>query len=186
MQTRTSASTPRTLAIAAAAMQSLVVIACSKGEPPPRTASSSQPPMAEAPAAPAAAAEIVVSTTVRSKCDVPETSSEAPQFDFDDTALRPRGKGILDQVAQCMRDGSMKGEQVTVVGHTDPRGSDDYNRRLGMLRAEAARDYLTTQGVAAERITVKSRGEQDATGGQAGEWQLDRRVEIRESGEGSP
>jgi outer membrane protein OmpA-like peptidoglycan-associated protein len=142
--------------------------------------------MAQAPAAPAEPAQIVVSATVRSKCDVPDTSSEAPQFDFDDTSLRPRGMGILDTVAQCMREGSLKGEQVTIVGHTDPRGSEDYNRQLGMLRAEAARDYLTAKGVPAEAVAVKSRGEQDATGEQAGEWQLDRRVEIQQTAEGSP
>lgn len=168
------------------AFQSLLLLACSKSEPPPRVASAPEPPLAQAPAAPPEAAYIVVSTSVREKCDVPDTSSEAPQFDFDDASLRPRGMGILDQVAHCMREGSLKGQPVTIIGHTDPRGSEDYNRKLGLLRAQAARDYLATKGVSAEVIGVKSRGEQDAAGQQPGAWQLDRRVEIQEISEVAP
>jgi outer membrane protein OmpA-like peptidoglycan-associated protein len=80
-----------------------------------------------------------------------------------------------------MRDGSLKDQSVTITGHTDERGGDKYNRHLGMERANAARDYLTGRGVAMSALTVKSRGEQDATGTESSTWQLDRRVEIEES-----
>jgi outer membrane protein OmpA-like peptidoglycan-associated protein len=90
--------------------------------------------------------------------------------------------GILDGIATCIREGSLKGEGVTVTGHTDPRGSDAYNQGLGMRRAGTTRDYLMSKGVASTDITVQSRGKQDATGDEAAGWQLDRRVEIDERG----
>lgn len=172
-------SPPHLLALSIASVQSLLLLACSKTAPPPSVAAE-QPPTQPSAAPPG---QIVVSTSVRTKCDLPDTTGEAPQFDFDDTSLRPRGMGILDQLALCMREGALKGQRVTIVGHTDPRGSEDYNRRLGTLRAEVARDYLTGKGVPSEGVAVTSRGEQDATGEGPGAWQQDRRVEIQEAGE---
>ncbi|HEX4355420.1 MAG TPA: OmpA family protein [Polyangiales bacterium] len=56
-----------------------------------------------------------------------------------------------------------------------------YNQELGMGRANAAKDYLTAHGVTGSAVTVRSRGDQDATGTDASSWQLDRRVDIEES-----
>jgi outer membrane protein OmpA-like peptidoglycan-associated protein len=69
----------------------------------------------------------------------------------------------------------------TRVGHTDPRGSQEYNNGLGMRRAEVTRDYLTSKGVASNDITLESRDEQDAKGDSPAAWQLDRRVKVDES-----
>jgi peptidoglycan-associated lipoprotein len=77
-------------------------------------------------------AYLIVSESIRTKCGVPETPFNSPQFDFDAAALRPRGEGILDLIATCMRDGSLKGQGVTIIGHADPRGTDiSTTRSLG-------------------------------------------------------
>jgi outer membrane protein OmpA-like peptidoglycan-associated protein len=161
---------------------SLLLFACSHDAPPPKTPEAPlRAPEPVAQKAPPQPAYLVVSESIRVKCGVPETPADSPQFDFDDAALRPRGEGILDSIAACMRDGSLKGQGVTIIGHTDPRGADQYNQELGMERANAAKDYLTGHGVTTSSITVKSRGEQDATGTDSSSWQIDRRVEIEES-----
>jgi len=145
-------------------------------EPEPELARASQPVAAS----PTDQASIEVSESLRKRCDLPNTPAEAPQFDFDDAALRPRGLGILDGLVHCMVEGNMKNQSVTVVGHTDPRGSEDYNSALGARRAQVAASYLTGQGVSASQVWLKSRGEKDATGNSEEEWQLDRNVQIAE------
>ena len=156
----------------------LSLVACSHDEPPP------QAPVADTPAhvkmPPSKSDLFVVSESVRTKCNLPDTPAESPQFDFDEADIRPRGMGILDGLATCITDGALKGKGITLVGHTDSRGTDAYNKELGMKRAGAARDYLAKKGVADGDVTVKSRGEADATGTTEAGDQLDRRVEIDE------
>lgn len=160
----------------------LLMCACSHEAPPaqmPKAPIKAPEPVAEKP--PARPAYLVVSQGIRTKCGVPEEPADSPQFDFDEAELRPRGEGILDAIATCMRDGSLKGIGVTIIGHTDPRGADKYNQSLGMERAKAAGDYLTAHGIPMTSLTVESRGEKDASGTDSSSWQLDRRVEIEES-----
>jgi peptidoglycan-associated lipoprotein len=101
-----------------------------------------------------------------------------PRFDYDGDTLRSRGANILDEVAQCMVDGSLKDQRITLVGRADPRGSARYNQALGVSRAEAARSYLVQRGVSSDNLVVTSRGEQGATGHDEGTWELDRRVDL--------
>jgi outer membrane protein OmpA-like peptidoglycan-associated protein len=122
---------------------------------------------------------LVVGDRMRATCNLPDTRSEAPQFDFDKAMLRSRGREILDSVAKCMREGTLKGQNIVITGHADPRGTDAYNQRLGARRAEAARHYLVgSAGIDAARIEIRSRGEQQASGDDPKSWQLDRRVEV--------
>lgn len=159
-------------------------LACSHDKPA-ESPSYEHPVKAVAPAPqpepPKADESIVVGEVMRKKCGLPETKGESPQFDFDEAQLRPRGMNILDAVAECVTDGAMKGERVSIIGHTDPRGTDEYNRELGMKRANATRDYLAQKGVPLDVMTVSSRGEADATGDSPDAFQLDRRVEIEET-----
>lgn len=127
-----------------------------------------------------------VSQGLRTRCNLPSTPEQSPQFDFDDAGLRERGRSILDRVADCMTTGALKDSSITIVGHTDPRGPDEYNHDLGLLRAEFAREYLLTRGVSASRVTVQSRGELDATGTDENTWQLDRRIDIDETAPTNP
>lgn len=157
---------------------SLLLCACSHAEPPPQMPEAAAKAPEQGPAQPG---YLLVSQNIRTKCGMPETPADSPLFDFDEAALRPRGEGILDSLATCMRDGTLKGQGVSILGHTDPRGGDDYNHKLGLARANAARDYLIAHGVSSASLNVKSRGEKDAVGTESSSWQLDRRVEIEEN-----
>jgi len=73
--------------------------------------------------------------------------------------IQARLKPILDQFAQGVnQQGSM---EVKIVGHTDSTGSDAINNPLSMRRAESARDYLVSRGVAASRISTAGRGSRE-------------------------
>lgn len=74
-------------------------------------------------------------------------------------------------------------EQVTLVGHADPRGSEAYNYELAARRAQAEADYLLGKGVPDTQLWVESRGELDANGETEAEWELDRNVLTRDRGE---
>ena len=99
-------------------------------------------------------------------------------FAFDSAEITPMTRDILAKVAACVNDGALKGKELELVGHTDPRGSDAYNEELGMSRAESVAAYLRDQGVAASKIEIQSEGEDDASDN-AFEWPLERRVDIR-------
>ena len=67
---------------------------------------------------------------------------------------------IDDYIAQV--NATPEQEYVTVVGHTDAKGSDAYNEALGMRRADAVRNYIIAQGYPASQVgPAESRGERD-------------------------
>lgn len=78
-------------------------------------------------------------------------------FDFDKSFLRTDAKQELDRLAAVMRQDPTC--TVDVNGHTDARGSQDYNSRLAKKRTAAARAYLIKSGIAASRVVEKTFGE---------------------------
>jgi OOP family OmpA-OmpF porin len=82
---------------------------------------------------------------------------EGVHFDFDKATLKPEAKAILNEAAALLK----KHERVVVevAGHTDSKGSEVYNQGLSERRANAVRDYLTSKGVKASRLTAKGYGE---------------------------
>lgn len=78
-------------------------------------------------------------------------------FEYDRAVIRSRSFPILNTVAQVMRD--FPDITVEIQGHTDSRGSDEYNLRLSGERAEAVRQYLIQQGIPANRMTARGYGE---------------------------
>lgn len=79
-------------------------------------------------------------------------------FDFDKYDIRPEGKPVLSGIASWL----MKNPdaRLSIEGHCDERGTNEYNLALGDRRAKAARDFLTALGVAAKRIEIVSYGEE--------------------------
>ena len=79
-------------------------------------------------------------------------------FDYDSTTLRDEDKPALEDFARVIRD-HHPGSLVTVEGFTDPAGSTGYNQRLGKARAEAVREHLVANGLAADSVRAVSYGE---------------------------
>jgi outer membrane protein OmpA-like peptidoglycan-associated protein len=68
--------------------------------------------------------------------------------------------------------------KIVIVGHCDPRASVEYNRELGLKRAQAVKDFLTAAGIGADRVSVRSEGKQRPISTKPDEFWLDRRVEF--------
>jgi outer membrane protein OmpA-like peptidoglycan-associated protein len=80
-------------------------------------------------------------------------------FDFNKATIRAEDMPILDQAAETLKEhGAIT---VTVEGHTDSIGSEEYNQKLSVRRASAVRDYLAQHGIDATRMTVVGKGESD-------------------------
>jgi len=160
-----------------------LALACSKSTPP----ATPTPPAAKAlpasePSATAtqttAAKHVVVDDSLAAQCKF-ELEKEAPKFSLDEFELDPTDRQLLDQLATCMLQGPLRGKAVSLTGHADPRGTDEYNLGLGDRRAGRVRDYLIRLGVAPTQLSATTRGELDARGNDEPTWSDDRRVEIR-------
>lgn len=78
-------------------------------------------------------------------------------FDFDKAVLKPQGKVSIDEAVGKMKQANV--EAIVATGHTDSIGKPEYNQKLGLRRAQAVKDYMVTQGIPADKITVASKGE---------------------------
>ena len=83
---------------------------------------------------------------------------EDVHFDFDRYTLRPDATRILDEAITALREDPTL--RVNIEGHTCNIGTAEYNLALGDRRANAVRDYLVSRGVAANRLTTVSYGEE--------------------------
>lgn len=142
-------------------MLCLVLAACQckqvvKQEPPP------PPPPAPAPAP---VEEKIVLNGIR--------------FDFDKSVIKPEFVPVLDEAVDILKKHADK--KVEIQGHTDSIGTEAYNEKLGMRRADAVKMYLVDKGVTAENLTTESFGESnpvadnDTKEGRA----MNRRVEFK-------
>ncbi|WP_224364414.1 OmpA family protein [Hyalangium versicolor] len=82
---------------------------------------------------------------------------ERVYFDSDNAKIQSRSFKLLDQVAKVVLE-HPELEKVWIEGHTDERGSNDYNSELSQRRAEAVRDYLIKKGVSPKRLEAKGMG----------------------------
>jgi OOP family OmpA-OmpF porin len=80
-------------------------------------------------------------------------------FDFDKAVLKPEGKTAIDSQVVSKLSQLQKLEVVLVTGHTDRLGSEAYNQKLSLARADAVRDYLISKGVPKDRIEAIGMGE---------------------------
>lgn len=104
--------------------------------------------------------------------------SETVYFAYDSSAIRDSEKSKLENVAAHLK--SNTAVALSVEGHCDERGTEEYNRALGERRALAIREYLVNSGVAAERIDTVSFGEDKpaSQGHDEAAWKLNRRGEF--------
>jgi OOP family OmpA-OmpF porin len=78
-------------------------------------------------------------------------------FDFDKSVLKPAAKTSLDNLSGQIK--SLALEVVIATGHTDSVGTDAYNQKLSVRRADAVKKYLVSKGIADSRIQIEGKGE---------------------------
>ena len=78
-------------------------------------------------------------------------------FDFDKAVVKPEGKSKLDDLSNKVKGINL--EVVIAIGHADSIGSDAYNQRLSVRRAESIKAYLVSRGIEANRVYTEGKGE---------------------------
>lgn len=99
-------------------------------------------------------------------------------FNFDQHTLTEQARAILDENARYLQFNT--NANVTISGHCDERGSDEYNLALGERRAIASQDYLVSMGISPQRINTISYGEEKPldTANNEEAWAINRRAEF--------
>ncbi|MBV8380072.1 MAG: OmpA family protein [Paucibacter sp.] len=134
-------------------------------QPPPPAPPAVQPPP---PPPPVPAAPVSVKVTFAADAF----------FDFDKAVLKPEGKAKLDDLVAKTKDIAL--EVIIAVGHTDSVGSDAYNQKLSVRRAEAVKSYLVGLGIEKNRVYTEGKGKrQPVADNKTAEGRAkNRRVEI--------
>ena len=79
-------------------------------------------------------------------------------FDYDKAMLTEQQRPSCSREPSSSDAGCLCGRQIE--GHADARGTNEYNLALGARRGNAARDYLVSLGIAGDRLSVVSKGEE--------------------------
>lgn len=160
--------------IAFAATSALALAACKKEPPeelpppPPVEAATPAPTAAPPPSGPIPGSQAHFRQAMAGQ-DVIYFDTDKYDIDSQDQAALRSQAQYLTQYAQA---------RATVEGHADERGTRDYNLALGERRANAAKNYLVSLGIAANRLTTVSYGEERpaATGSTEQAWAQNRRA----------
>ncbi|MEJ6005099.1 OmpA family protein [Paucibacter sp. AS339] len=123
-------------------------------KPAPKAAPAPAPAPAPAVAPPAAPKPIVVPPKPVSE---KVTFAADAFFDFDKSVLKTEAKAKLDDLYS--KTNGLNLEVIIAVGHTDSVGSDDYNQKLSVRRAEAVKAYLVSKGAEKNRVYTEGKGE---------------------------
>lgn len=139
--------------------------------PPPPT-----PAPAPAPAPPPALTEEEIFAAKSLEALNAEQPLEHVAYDLDSYTLSDAARAALDTNARWLR--RWPSTRVTIEGHADSRGTNEYNLALGDRRAASARDYLVSLGIDGGRILTVSRGEEQpfCTEDTESCWALNRRA----------
>jgi peptidoglycan-associated lipoprotein len=126
--------------------------------PSPAPAPSTPSAAAPAPPAPAPAAAPAQAPRPVPKEFMAVAALKEVYFDFDKYDIRPEDAKTLDANATWLK--SNGDNLVLIEGHCDERGTNEYNLALGERRAKSTMNYLVSQGIQANRITIISYGEE--------------------------
>ncbi|MBR2271397.1 MAG: OmpA family protein [Fibrobacter sp.] len=163
------------LAVVASAA-ALCLVACAKKQQPQTEPEAEPAPAAVAPAAEPNAdslaaeqarleAERLAAERARLEAErarlealINQIMSEDVYFDFDRSELTEKAKELLAQVGELL----IKEERftITIEGHTDARGTEDYNFTLGAKRAMKVKEFLVAYGIDAKRMESVSYGKE--------------------------
>jgi OOP family OmpA-OmpF porin len=118
-----------------------------KAEAPAPAPMAAPPAPAPAPAPKAAPKPVVEKVTMAAETN----------FDFDKSVLKPEGKAKLDDLVGKLKAVNL--EVIIAIGHTDSIGSNAYNQKLSVRRANSVKAYLVSKGIEANRIYTEGKGE---------------------------
>lgn len=106
------------------------------------------------------------------------TFDSALLFDFDSSTLRTNARNDLGDLSQSLQE--YPNTNILIVGHTDSRGSNEYNQDLSERRAGSAASYLIDRGVTPDRLTTLGKGETEPVASNDTDYgrQQNRRVEV--------
>jgi peptidoglycan-associated lipoprotein len=153
-----------------------------RAEPPPPVVAAPPPPPPPPPAAepePPPPPVALTEDEIFARKTLEQLNAERPLadvfFDFDRSVIREDGRASLQKNGEWLRNWTST--RITIEGHCDARGTYEYNLSLGDRRAHAAKDYLVSLGVAADRMLAVSKGEESPFCVQENEscWQQNRR-----------
>jgi peptidoglycan-associated lipoprotein len=149
------------------------VTACAKKVPPPPPPPPPEPPAAPAPPpppppppapkpAPPPPPAPLSEDELFARKSLDQLNAEMPlsdvSFDYDQSTIRDDQRATLQKNADWMRRWTTT--RVSVEGHADARGTNEYNLALGDRRARAVMDYMVSLGISADRMAVVSKGEE--------------------------
>jgi OOP family OmpA-OmpF porin len=159
---------------------------CDPDLAPKPAAPAAAPAPAAKPAAPAAAPAAKPAAPAPAAAPKPAaapvtqkiTLSSDVLFDFDKAIVKPEGKTKLDDLVGKLKAVNL--EVIIAIGHTDSVGSNAYNQKLSVRRANAVKAYFVSKGIPANRIYTEGKGETSpiASNKTAEGRQKNRRVEI--------
>jgi outer membrane protein OmpA-like peptidoglycan-associated protein len=98
------------------------------------------------------------SLTARNLEPQPRSLDLVIQFEFDSAKLKSESKPLLDNLSTALKSDRLKSIQFKVEGHTDAKGTEAYNQALSLKRANAVVDYMTQQGIEADRLKAEGKG----------------------------
>jgi peptidoglycan-associated lipoprotein len=149
------------------------VTACAKKVPPPPPPPPPEPPAAPAPPpppppppapkpAPPPPPAPLSEDELFARKSLDQLNAEMPlsdvSFDYDQSTIRDDQRATLQKNADWMRRWTTT--RVSIEGHADARGTNEYNLALGDRRARAVQDYMKSLGITADRMVVVSKGEE--------------------------
>jgi peptidoglycan-associated lipoprotein len=168
----------------------MTITACGRRTPPPAPPPPAPPPPAAAPApppppppppppAPAPPPRPLTEDELFAKMTLDELNAKMPLgdvfFDYDMSTIRDDARGTLQKNAEFLK--RWPSTRVSLEGHADSRGTNEYNLALGERRANAVREYLGSLGISGDRVVAVSRGEESPQCTEENEscWQRNRR-----------
>lgn len=96
--------------------------------------------------------------SLRNLTPAPRNVDLVIQFDFDSAKIKSESKPLLDTLADAMKNDRLKTVQFQIEGHTDAKGTAEYNQTLSLNRANAVVEYLSSQGIETDRLKAEGKG----------------------------
>jgi OOP family OmpA-OmpF porin len=91
----------------------------------------------------------------------PPSVSLTIQFDFDSSKVSPTSASQISQLAKALKSEDLSSLSFRIEGHTDAKGTPEYNLALSQTRADAVKKYLQRLGVSTERLETEGMGDKD-------------------------